>query len=67
MSEMQQEKDALDAWLASAAAYAAEAKEELKAKIARQGELTWQLARLEAEWLERAERLEQMEADGGDA
>ena len=32
--------------------------EELKAKVARQGELTWQLARLETEWLEIAEALE---------
>ncbi len=63
MGALQLDKDALDAWLASPAAYAAEAKEELKAKIARQGELTWQLARLESEWLEQAEALERM--DGG--
>ena len=47
MSALTSEKDALDAWLASPAAYAEAAREELKAKVARQGELTWQLARLE--------------------
>jgi hypothetical protein len=30
----------------------------LKEKVARQGDLTWQLARLEAEWLELSEALE---------
>ena len=54
-----EEKDALDAWLASEAAYAEDARDSLKARIARQGELTWQLARLETEWLENAEALEQ--------
>ena len=53
-----QEKDALDAWLASEAAYAEDARDTLKARIARQGEITWQLARLETEWLENAEALE---------
>ncbi len=56
------EKAALDAWLASADAYAPEAKEALKEKIARQGELTWQLARLESEWLDTAEALERISA-----
>ena len=36
-------------------AYADDAREALKATLARQGELTWQLARLEAEWLEQDE------------
>ena len=53
-----QEKEALDAWLASEAAYAEDARETLKARVARQGEVTWQLARLETEWLENAEALE---------
>ena len=52
------EKDALDAWLASEAAYTEAAKDELKEKVARQGEVVWQLARLETEWLELAEALE---------
>ena len=55
------EKDALDAWLASPAAYAEAAREDLKAKVARQGELTWQLARLETQWLEVAEELQRLD------
>ena len=35
----------------------------LKERIARQGELTWQLARLESEWLDNAEKLEQIASD----
>ena len=50
------EKEALDAWLASEAAYTEAAKDELKEKIARQGEVVWQLARLETEWLESPKR-----------
>ena len=52
------EKAALDEWLASPDAYAEDAKEQLVASLARQGELTWALARLEAQWLEVAEELE---------
>jgi ATP-binding cassette subfamily F protein 3 len=52
------EKNQLDAWLASSEAYVDEAKPRLLASIERQGELTWVLARLEAEWLEVAEALE---------
>jgi ATP-binding cassette subfamily F protein 3 len=55
------EKTALDAWLATNDAYADDAKERLVASLARQGELTWVLARLEAEWLEVAEALERVE------
>jgi ATP-binding cassette subfamily F protein 3 len=58
MEALVREKDALDAWLASEGAYAAEARDTLKERIARQGELTWQLARLETEWLENSERLD---------
>ena len=58
MDALAQEKEALDGFLASEAAYADDARESLKARIARQGELTWQLARLETEWLENAEALE---------
>ena len=57
------EKDAIDAWLAGEAAYTEAAKDELKAKVARQGEVVWQLARLETEWLELAEALERITAD----
>ena len=52
------EKEALDAWLASEAAYAEAERDTLKERIARQGEVTWQLARLESEWLDNAEALE---------
>jgi ATP-binding cassette subfamily F protein 3 len=58
MEKLNAERAALDAWLASPAAYAEGAKEELKAKIAQQGELTWQLARIETEWLQIVEELE---------
>ena len=54
------EKDALDTWLATTEAYAEDAKERLVTSIARQGELTWLLARLESEWLELAEALDQL-------
>jgi ATP-binding cassette subfamily F protein 3 len=65
MSALTSEKDTLDAWLASPAAYAEAAREDLKAKVARQGELTWQLARLETEWLEVAEALERVSTTTG--
>jgi ATP-binding cassette subfamily F protein 3 len=52
------EKQALDEWLATPEAYADDAKQRLLASIERQGELTWTLARLEAEWLEIAHALD---------
>jgi ATP-binding cassette subfamily F protein 3 len=52
------EKQNLDTWLASSGAYVEEAKPRLLSSLERQGELTWVLARLEAEWLEVAEALE---------
>ena len=58
MEALNAEKTTLDAWLATTAAYADESREILKTNLARQGEVTWQLARLEAEWLELAEALE---------
>jgi ATP-binding cassette subfamily F protein 3 len=58
MEVLAAQKEALDAWLASEAAYADDARDTLKERIAQQGELTWHLARLEAEWLENAEALE---------
>ena len=54
------EKNALDDWLATTDAYADDAKERLVTSIARQGELTWMLARLESEWLELAHALDQL-------
>jgi ATP-binding cassette subfamily F protein 3 len=58
METLNAEKKTLDAWLASSDAYTDDARETLKKTLARQGELTWQLARLEAEWLDVAEALE---------
>jgi ATP-binding cassette subfamily F protein 3 len=58
MQTLNAEKTTLDAWLATNDAYAENARETLKTNLARQGELNWELARLEAEWLELAEALE---------
>jgi len=57
------EKKTLDDWLAGPTAYAEDAREQLKATLAREGEARWRLARLEAEWLDVAEALERI--DGG--
>jgi ATP-binding cassette, subfamily F, member 3 len=58
METLAAERRALEEWLASPAAYTETSRDSLPAKLARQGELTWQLARLEAEWLEVSEALE---------
>ena len=55
------ERKTLEAWLAAPVAYTDENRDTLKEKLARQGELTWQLARLEAEWLDVSEALEKLE------
>jgi len=55
------EKTALDEWLATTEAYAETSKERLVEALARQGEITWTLARLEAQWLDVAEELERLE------
>ena len=52
------ERQALEAWLTKPDAYGEEGKHALRDTIARQGDLTWQLARLEAEWLEVSEALQ---------
>ncbi|MEP7276095.1 MAG: ATP-binding cassette domain-containing protein, partial [Betaproteobacteria bacterium] len=57
MAALTAEKTTLEAWLASAEAYAEESREPLKAALARQGEIAWTLARREAEWLEVEEAL----------
>ena len=62
MAALTSEKKSLEAWLASPAAYADTDKALLKEQIARQGDLAWRLARIEAEWLDVAEALEKMEA-----
>ena len=60
MAGYNREREQLDAWLAAPDAYSETMKDELKAKVARQGEVTWQLARLETEWLELVEALERV-------
>ncbi|MBS0321657.1 MAG: ATP-binding cassette domain-containing protein [Proteobacteria bacterium] len=58
MEALTAERNALEAWLASPDAYADDVRDELKARVARQGELTWQLARAESAWLEVQEQLD---------
>ena len=60
LQRLTEEKTALDDWLATPEAYADDAKDRLVAAIARQGELTWMLARLESQWLEVSEDLERL-------
>ncbi len=57
---LEAEKGELEEWLASADAYAESNKERLIAMLERQGDLTWQLARVEAQWLELQGKLEQI-------
>jgi ATP-binding cassette subfamily F protein 3 len=54
------ERQSIEAWLTTPDAYVDEGKSALRDTIARQGDLTWQLARLEAEWLEVSEALEKI-------
>ena len=54
------ERQTIEAWLTKPDAYGKEGKHALRDTIARQGDLTWQLARLEAEWLEVSEALEKI-------
>ncbi len=56
------ERKSIETWLATPDAYAEEGRDALRDTIARQGDLTWQLARLEAEWLEVSEALEKIGA-----
>jgi ATP-binding cassette subfamily F protein 3 len=60
LDALNSERQALEDWLASADAYTGANKDALKEKLARQGDATWQLARLEAEWLEVSEALERI-------
>jgi len=64
MRALEDEKAALDAWLATPEAYAEDAKERLKPSLERSGEITWELARREAAWLELAEALDRIDSDG---
>jgi ATP-binding cassette subfamily F protein 3 len=55
------EKTALEAWLASADAYTDANKDELKTRLVRRGDLAWQQARLEADWLELTDAMEKLD------
>ena len=63
MEALAAERKGLEAWLASPEAYAPENKDLLKDKLALQLELTWHLARLEAEWLEVSNALERLASE----
>ena len=63
MTALDTERRAVEDWLGSPDAYAEARKEELKERLARQADLRWRLARLEAEWLEVAEILEKPEIE----
>ena len=63
LADLAAEKRELDDWLASPDAYVDEARERLKDTLARQGDLTWRLARAEASWLQLQTALEQLEGD----
>jgi len=60
LQALEAEKRELETLLASADAYAEGNKESLIAMLERQGDLTWQLARAEAQWLELQGKLEQI-------
>jgi ATP-binding cassette subfamily F protein 3 len=60
MQTLDAERRDLEAWLASADAYAEGNKEQLLAALERRGDLTWQLARAEEKWLELQGQLEQI-------
>jgi ATP-binding cassette subfamily F protein 3 len=60
MDSIAAERLSIEAWLTHPDTYGEEGKDALRATIARQGDLTWQLARLEAEWLEVSETLEKI-------
>jgi ATP-binding cassette subfamily F protein 3 len=62
METLDAERKSIEAWLASPAAYGESMKEPLKERIAREADLRWQLARLETQWLEISEALENPES-----
>ena len=63
ISALDAERKAVEEWLATPEAYADARKDELKERLARQADLSWRLARLEAEWLQIAEILEKPELE----
>jgi len=60
LQALESEKRELESLLASADAYAESNKESLITMLERQGDLSWQLARAEAQWLELQGKLEQI-------
>lgn len=63
MRALEDEKAALDTWLATPEAYAADARERLQQAVERSGAITWELARRESAWLELAEALDLIDAE----
>jgi len=63
MAALNTQRKSVEDWLASPSAYAEEQKETLKERIAQQGDLAWQLARLETQWLEISEALEKVASE----
>ena len=61
MQALEDEKQEVEAWLATEDAYAETSKENLIAALERQGDLTWRLARAESSWLELQSQLEEIE------
>ncbi|MEO5700928.1 MAG: ATP-binding cassette domain-containing protein [Casimicrobiaceae bacterium] len=64
MTSLLAEKSMIDTWMAGEEAYVPESRELLKERVARQGDLAWELARLESEWLRVSESLEAVDGDG---
>jgi len=64
MESLRRAKTEADAWLASEEAYADANRERLKLAVASQGDAAWQLARLESDWLDVAEALQQLDNGG---
>jgi ATP-binding cassette, subfamily F, member 3 len=60
LNALETERQELEAWLASEDAYAENNKERLLVVLERQGDLTWQLARVESAWLELQAKLERI-------
>ncbi len=67
MDGLAAEKRALDDALALPSAYADANRDALKDRLARQGDVTWRLARLEAEWLEVSAEIERVEREAASA
>jgi ATP-binding cassette, subfamily F, member 3 len=60
METIAAERSSIESWLTTPEAYVEEGRDALRDTIARQGDLTWQLARLETEWIEVSEALEKI-------